>query len=59
MQRAISTSARDVAAAVEAALHRRGHGFDAYAISGDGNGITMSLAKAREELGWAPRDVTS
>jgi nucleoside-diphosphate-sugar epimerase len=59
MQRAISTSARDVAAAVEAALHHRGHGFGAYAISGDGTGITMSLAKARDELGWAPRDVTS
>jgi nucleoside-diphosphate-sugar epimerase len=58
MQRAISTSARDVAAAIEAALHRRGHGFDAYAISGDANGRTMSIEKARRELGWTPRDTT-
>lgn len=57
-QRAISTSARDVAAAIEAALHRRGHGFDVYAISGDGTGRSMSIDKARRELGWAPRDVT-
>jgi nucleoside-diphosphate-sugar epimerase len=58
MHRAISTSARDVAAAIEAALNRRGHGFDVYAISGDATGTTMSLDKARRELGWAPRDVT-
>jgi nucleoside-diphosphate-sugar epimerase len=58
MKRAISTSARDVAAAIEAALHRRGHGFDAYAISGDATGRTMSLDKARRELGWEPQDVT-
>ncbi|MCT2588101.1 NAD-dependent epimerase/dehydratase family protein [Actinophytocola gossypii] len=58
MQRAISTSARDVAAAIEAALARRGHGFDFYAISGDGDERTMSLAKAKRELGWAPMDNT-
>jgi nucleoside-diphosphate-sugar epimerase len=58
MKRAISTSARDVAAAVEAALHRRGHGFDVYAISGDASGRTMSIEKAARELGWTPRDVT-
>lgn len=57
-QRAISTSGRDTAAAVEAALRRRGHGFDVYAISGDATGKTMSLDKAARELGWAPRDVT-
>ena len=57
-QRAISTSGRDVAAAIEAALHRRGHGFDVYAISGDATGKSMSIDKARRELGWAPRDVT-
>jgi nucleoside-diphosphate-sugar epimerase len=56
MQRAIATSARDVAAAIDAALHRRGHGFDVFAISGDATGRTMSLAKAKRELGWAPRD---
>lgn len=58
MKRAISTSARDVAAAIEAALHRRGHGFDVYAISGDASGRTMSIEKARRELGWTPQDVT-
>jgi nucleoside-diphosphate-sugar epimerase len=58
-QRAISTSARDVAAAIEAALSRRGKGFDVYSISGDGTERTMSLAKARRELGWAPRDDTA
>jgi nucleoside-diphosphate-sugar epimerase len=58
MKRAISTSARDVASAVEAALHRRGHGFDAYAISGDATGKTMSIEKARRELAWTPQDVT-
>lgn len=57
-QRAISTSGRDTASAIEAALRRRGHGFDVYAISGDGTGKMMSLAKARRELGWAPQDVT-
>jgi nucleoside-diphosphate-sugar epimerase len=57
-ERAISTSARDTSAAIEAALHRRGHGFDVYAISGDGTGKMMSLDKARRELGWGPQDVT-
>jgi nucleoside-diphosphate-sugar epimerase len=57
-QRAISTSGRDTASAIEAALRRRGHGFDVYAISGDGTGKMMSLDKARRELGWAPQDVT-
>lgn len=58
MQRAIATSARDVAAAIAAALTRRGAGFDLYAISGDTRERTMSLAKARRELGWAPQDPT-
>jgi nucleoside-diphosphate-sugar epimerase len=57
-ERAISTSGRDTAAAIEAALRRRGHGFDVYAISGDATGKMMSLDKARRELGWAPQDVT-
>lgn len=57
-QRAISTSGRDTASAIEAALHRRGHGFDVYAISGDGTGKMMNLDKARRELGWSPQDVT-
>lgn len=59
MQRAMSTSARDLAAAIDAALARRGKGFDCYAISGDGDERTMSLAKARRELGWAPKDNTA
>ncbi|TDV53793.1 NAD-dependent epimerase/dehydratase family protein [Actinophytocola oryzae] len=57
-ERAISTSGRDTASAIDAALGRRGHGFDVYAISGDGTGKMMSLAKAERELGWSPRDVT-
>jgi nucleoside-diphosphate-sugar epimerase len=57
-QRAISTSGRDTAAAIEAALHRRGHGFDVYAISGDATGKMVNLDKARRELGWTPQDVT-
>ncbi|OLF06244.1 hypothetical protein BLA60_33305 [Actinophytocola xinjiangensis] len=59
MRRAMSTSARDVARAIDAGLRRRGHGFDCYAISGDGDERTMSLAKARRELGWAPLDNTA
>lgn len=58
MQRLISTSGRDVAAAVEAALNYRGHGFDVFAISGDAKGVSMSLDKARTVLGWTPQDVT-
>jgi len=59
MHRAIATSARDVAGAIDAALARRGHGFEVYAISGDARERTMSLAKAKRELGWAPRDPTA
>lgn len=59
MRRAMSTSARDVAGAIDAALSRRGHGFDCYAISGDGDERTMSLAKTKRELGWAPLDNTA
>ena len=58
MQLAISTSGRDVAAAIEAALHYRGHGFEAFAISGDATGKALSIDKARRLLGWTPRDVT-
>jgi nucleoside-diphosphate-sugar epimerase len=56
--RAISTSGRDTSSAIEAALNRRGQGFDVYTISGDATGKMMSLDKARRELGWAPQDVT-
>lgn len=56
VQALIGTSARDTCAALLAALRYRGHGFDAFAISGDAAGRTMSLAKARDLLGWQPRD---
>jgi nucleoside-diphosphate-sugar epimerase len=59
MQRVISTSARDVAAAIEAALARRGKGFGAYPISGDGGERTMSLARTKQDLGWWPQDSTT
>lgn len=59
MQRAIATSARDTAAAIDAALRYRGHGFSVFAISGDAAERTMSLALARRELGWWPKDATS
>jgi nucleoside-diphosphate-sugar epimerase len=52
--RLIATSGSDCAAALEAALDYRGHGFQAFAISGDVSGRTMSLAKARKQLGWTP-----
>ncbi|WP_163511415.1 NAD-dependent epimerase/dehydratase family protein [Fodinicola acaciae] len=52
--RLIATSGSDVAAALDAALNYRGHGFAAFNISGDLDGHTMSLAKAREQLGWTP-----
>jgi nucleoside-diphosphate-sugar epimerase len=52
--RLIATSGSDVAAALEAALDYRGHGFAAFNISGDVDGRTMSLAKARQQLGWTP-----
>lgn len=59
MQQAIATSARDTAAAIDAALRYRGHGFSAFAISGDAAERTMSLQPARRELGWWPRDPTA
>lgn len=54
----LCTSARDVAAALLAGLDRQGHGFEAFGISGDGTERMISLRKAREVLGWSPRDVT-
>jgi nucleoside-diphosphate-sugar epimerase len=55
--RLIATSGSDCAAALEAALDYRGHGFQAFAISGDASGWTMSIAKARQQLGWTPAHV--
>jgi nucleoside-diphosphate-sugar epimerase len=58
MQRIIATSARDTAAAIDAALSYRGKGFATFAISGDGAERAVSTAKAHRELGWRPRDPT-
>lgn len=55
----ISTSARDVAGAIDAALRYQGHGFDAFSISGDADNKVMDMTKAREKLGWEPLDRTS
>ena len=54
----ISTSARDTARALLAALDFRGHGFEAFCISGDGAERALSITKAREILGWQPLDRT-
>ncbi|MFD2081962.1 Nucleoside-diphosphate-sugar epimerase [Actinopolymorpha cephalotaxi] len=56
--RLICTSARDVARALLAALDRRGHGFEPFAISGDGAERLVPMARAREVLGWTPLDST-
>ncbi|MET9018954.1 NAD(P)-dependent oxidoreductase [Actinopolymorpha sp. NPDC004070] len=56
--RLICTSARDVARALLAALDRRGHGFEPFAISGDAAERLVPMARAREVLGWTPLDNT-
>ncbi|GAA2754738.1 NAD-dependent epimerase/dehydratase family protein [Actinopolymorpha rutila] len=56
--RLICTSARDVARALLAALDRRGHGFEPFAISGDGAERLVPMTRARELLGWTPLDST-
>jgi nucleoside-diphosphate-sugar epimerase len=56
--RLICTSARDVARALLAALDRRGHGFEPFAISGDGAERLVPMTRAREVLGWTPLDST-
>jgi nucleoside-diphosphate-sugar epimerase len=55
----ICTSARDVAAAIQAGLDYRGHGFEAFGISGDAAERMVSIRKARDLLGWSPLDPTS
>lgn len=55
----IATSARDTARAILAGLDRRGHGFEAFAISGDAAGRMIDLTPAREILGWEPLDPTN
>jgi nucleoside-diphosphate-sugar epimerase len=59
IRQTISTSARDTAAAILAGLDHRGHGFDAFGISGDAAGRTVSIRRAGEVLGWSPVDRTS
>jgi nucleoside-diphosphate-sugar epimerase len=59
LTRTISTSARDTARALLAALEYRGHGFEAFCISGDAGEQRVSLAKARTTLGWEPLDSTA
>ncbi|MQA77800.1 MAG: NAD-dependent epimerase/dehydratase family protein [Streptosporangiales bacterium] len=55
VEQLVSTAASDVASAVEAAVRYRGHGFDAFAISGDSAGRVMNLDRAKRLLGWTPR----
>lgn len=50
----IATSASDTARALLAALDYRGHGFEAFAISGDAAGRFTTMDKARDLLGWEP-----
>ena len=59
LTRTIATSARDTARALLAALDYRGHGFEAFCISGDAAEQRVSLAKARTTLRWEPLDSTA
>jgi nucleoside-diphosphate-sugar epimerase len=59
IRQTICTSARDTAAAILAALEYRGHGFEAFGISGDAAGKVVSIRKAGEVLGWRPLDRTT
>lgn len=54
----ICTSARDTARAILAGLDYRGHGFEAFAISGDASERMVPIGRARDVLGWAPLDST-
>lgn len=50
----IATTADDVARALLAALSYRGHGFNAFMISGDYEQKLMNMGKAKRLLGWEP-----
>jgi nucleoside-diphosphate-sugar epimerase len=50
----IATAETDVAHALLAALDYRGHGFNAFMISGDYDQKLMNMSKARRMLGWEP-----
>lgn len=56
--RTIATSGRDTARAILAGLDRRGHGFEAFTISGDAAGWIMRIDRARKLLRWEPQDPT-
>ena len=50
----IATAETDVARALLAALDYRGHGFNAFMISGDYEQKLMNMSKAERLLGWQP-----
>jgi nucleoside-diphosphate-sugar epimerase len=50
----IATTANDVARAYLAALDYRGHGFNAFMISGDYENRLMNMSRAKRLLGWEP-----
>jgi len=50
----VGTAGSDVASAFQAGLLRRGHGFEAVAISGDRHERYSDLGPAKELLGWEP-----
>jgi nucleoside-diphosphate-sugar epimerase len=50
----IATTAGDVARAYLAALDYRGHGFNAFMISGDYENRLMNMSRAKHLLGWEP-----
>lgn len=54
----IATSAADTARAFLLALERQGHGYEAFAISGDNQGRLVNIERARTVLGWQPFDPT-
>jgi nucleoside-diphosphate-sugar epimerase len=50
----LATADEDVARALLAALDYRGHGFNAFMISGDYEQQVINMSKARRQLGWEP-----
>jgi nucleoside-diphosphate-sugar epimerase len=50
----IGTAGTDVSSAFRAALRRRGHGFEAVAISGDRHSRYADISLACDLLGWQP-----
>lgn len=52
----IGTSGRDTARAILRGLEFRGHGFEAFTISGEAGGRLVNIAKAGRVLGWTPLD---